>query len=519
MARSSLPPQSLVAPEDQELNLGLDNVLVRAIPLGDAAARIDELNELHNSLAGVVVTHLAPPGAATMPVETAILQSMGVRSVASGLIRNRDDAVATLAKNLRALAIRHIFFSPADFLDERSLERLAFPKGLSIWLCFREDANCASFLTRTKAKSSSFNEVVGAISASRGLWSDQRPPNWRHSYRLDKWPKDPMSALASAMSKGASEYARFEWRWRTSIDGFQYDQLSTKQINFYDKRVARWIRTVCSDHEGNVCAGAYCGFWAYLMTMARPMHDPQVADSLPSIVGPSYESLDRIASFEAALVFGLVEAGFSLAEISALRVDQVRVEDTSIFLGGTPVVDALGDVLKAVYNLRWKDDRSLQLRHLVDAQASVRRGWVLPRGHGLISVYEMGREAALGKPYRNTQYLRELQRKFSGSLKSPVASSTKSLSDLVHQLPASFSSRPISKRQCEAIAGLTFHRGAAVDFSTYTELADLNYVVIRGTNVSLSEPVRHSVNIGGDAYRQDKPIDNLHRELIRHSYL
>ncbi len=395
---------------------------LRAIDLGDDLESIDWLNGLHDPLGGKVVVHIEPGVTAQSRIDTALMISLSPGQSQKWLTREkgRKRVVRNL---LKGYGVHDLIVYPADSLLSRDIGALSLLPVSRIWLCFRKRAKLVDYQSESNRAEDTTETIRMAVESTSGVWGEPPVKGWRQTFTKDAWPENPTTARTDAMATGdARDYSRFDWRWTSAhsrLDIPQEDLIGI--VNPETPRsLSRWLRTVCADAWGDISPAAYCGVWSKCVLLGLPFEDPLIFEPAKEFYGP--EGLDNtyeLSSFEAPLVYSLVEVGFSLAEVASLRVDQVRWEDEKAYLAGVPVVGEMGRLLKCAFNRRWEEDRPRCLKYLIETTEDGRLSR-LPdeRLQRIRDLYYAGEESIKGKSRRATETKAKYE---NGKVKLPTS--------------------------------------------------------------------------------------------------
>ncbi|MBK8295149.1 MAG: hypothetical protein IPK93_10390 [Solirubrobacterales bacterium] len=302
---------------------------LRAIDLGDDVESIDWLNGLHDPLDGKVVVHIEPGVTAQSRIDTALMLSLSPGQ--SQLWLTREEGRKTVVRNLlKGFGVKDLVVYPADSLLARDLGALSLLPVARIWLCFRKRSELVEYQSESNRAEDTREAIRVAIESSSGVWGEPSVRGWRQTFTKDPWPENLTTARTDAMAIGdARDYSRFDWRWVSAQARLDMPKVDLIGIGNppTPHSLSRWLRTVCADAWGDISPAAYCGVWSKCVLLGLPFEDPLIFEPAKEFSGPDgLVNAYALSSFEGPLVYCLVEAGFSLAEVACLRVDQVRWE-------------------------------------------------------------------------------------------------------------------------------------------------------------------------------------------------
>lgn len=305
-------------------------------PQGDRVSDLEALNSVHDVQSGTIVVHLPPGNVPRQWVNYAILQALG----------HSYERIATAEKAgihwshwPVALEIERIVFYPAENLKPdlvRDLHSAAGP--IEIWLANRRSAG--TDWPGLEVHRGSL-EDLRKVSKKRKVESDPVPGV---NFMKTRWPSDPLKARFIALGFSTEEAGIFSNQFNET---FRAAGHISKGKHLSDVALARMIRVLASNSRGEVCAGAYCGIWSRMFRQGRILANPEISvlrKSLPKVSLPNFH---RLTSLDEPLVFGLVQSGFSLEEISAIRFDQAElIASGKVMIVGIEVLGDLADVLR-----------------------------------------------------------------------------------------------------------------------------------------------------------------------------
>lgn len=503
---------------------------LRAIDLGDEVESIDWLNGLHDPLKGKVVVHIEPGVTAQSRIDTALMLSLSPGQSQQWL--TREEGRKKLVRNLlKGFGVRDLIVYPADSLLSRDLGALSLLPVDRIWLCFRKRAELVEYQSESNRSEDTRETVRVASESSSGVWGEPSVKGWRQTFTKDAWPENPITARTDAMSSGdARDYARFDWRWRSAQARLNMPQEDLVGIGAPDpntpKSLSRWLRTVCTDAWGDISPPAYCGVWSKCVLRGLPFEDPLIFEPAKEFSGPEgLENAYELSSFEGPLVYCLVEAGFSLAEVASLRVDQVRWEGRKAYLAGVPVLGEMGRLLKCAFNQRWDEERPRCLKYLIETTDDEKLA-LLPddRLNQVRDLYYAGEATVNGKSSRSP----ETRAKFeNGEAKLPTSRRRVRLSSLDPDVPLLIRRSDISYVESRAIARSLLHIGLKLETLEQEEpgvLLGLESLVNKGLfekdpkgqRARLKVPIQHSFDcVGVDLVTVDSKHGEFRNMLLR----
>lgn len=437
---------------------------LRAIDLGDDVGSIDWLNGLHDPLGGKVVVHIEPGVTAESRLDTALMLSLSPGQSQQWLTREkgRKKVVRNL---LKGFGVQDLIVYPADSLLSRDLGSLSMLPVARIWLCFRKRVELVEYQIESNQAEHTKENIRMASGGPSGVWGEPSVKGWRQTFTKDAWPENPTTARTDAMTVGdARDYSRFDWRWVSAQARLDMPQegLSINEDSKTPQLLSRWLRTVCVDAFGDIAPAAYCGVWSKCVLSGLPFEDPLIFEPAKEFSGPDgLGDAYGLSSFEAPLVYCLVEVGFSLAEVASLRVDQVRWEGESAYLGGVPVTGEMGRLLKCVFNQRWDEERPRCFKYLIETTEVEKRAW-LPdeRLKQIRDLYYAGEATIKGKSQRNQETKARYE---SGKAKLPTSRRRVRLSSLEPDVPMLIRQPNISYVESKAIVRSLVHIGLKLE--------------------------------------------------------
>lgn len=304
---------------------------------GDKVTDLEVLNSVHDVRGGTVVVHLPPGRVPRQWVTYAILQALGQSYEQIASSEKKTDV--HWSHWPIALEIERIVFYPAENLKPdliRDIHSAAGP--IQVWLANRKPAGPEwPGLEVQRGSLESLREA----SKQRSSLSDPVPAL---NYLRTSWPEDPLKARFMALGFPILEAGLFSNQFN---EAFRASGLITRGKRLSDGALARMIRVLATNARGEVCSGAYCGIWSRMFRQGQVLDNPEMSvlrETLPNIRLPDFH---KLTSLDESLVFGLVKSGFSLEEISALRVDQVEsTAPRRAMIVGIKVQDDLADVLR-----------------------------------------------------------------------------------------------------------------------------------------------------------------------------
>lgn len=437
---------------------------LRAVDLGDDVESVEWLNGLHDPLRGNVVVHVEPGVTAQSRLDTAVMLSLSPGQSQRWLTREagRRKVVRNL---LKGFGVKNLIVYPADSLLSRDLGSLSMLPVDVIWLCFRRRVSLVEYQHESNRAEDTRENLRISSDRSNGVWGEPSVKGWRQTFAKDAWPENPMTARTDAMTIGdARDYSRFDWRWISAQARLDLPPEGFFGIGVQDtpQSLSRWLRTVCVDAWGGISPAAYCGVWSKCVLSGLPFEDPLIHEPAKEFSGPDgLENAYELSNFNEALVYCLVEVGFSLAEVASLRVDQVRWEGESAYLGGVSVTGEMGRVLKCAFNQRWDEERPRCLKFLIETTEDEKLAW-LPdeRIEQIKDLYYAGEATLRGKSQRSSETKTKYE---NGRAKLPTSRRRVRLSSLEPGLPLLIGQPNITFVETKAIVRTLVHLGLKLE--------------------------------------------------------